>query len=40
MKLIEIEAKLAKGGIIQIPKEELDATGLREGMISHQEDVD
>lgn len=31
MKLIEIETKMGKDGIIQIPKAELEATGLKEG---------
>ena len=31
MDLIEIEAKMVKGGMIQIPKAELKATELREG---------
>ena len=31
MDLIEIEAKMVKGGMIQIPEAELESTGLREG---------
>lgn len=31
MKLIEIETKMGKDGIIQIPRAELEATGLKEG---------
>lgn len=31
MDLIEIEAKMTKGGMIQIPKAELESTGLQEG---------
>lgn len=31
MKLIEIETKIGKDGIIQIPRAELEATGLKEG---------
>lgn len=31
MQLIEIETKMGKDGMIQIPKAELDATGLKEG---------
>ena len=31
MKLIEIETKMGKDGIIQIPKAELEVTGLKEG---------
>ncbi len=31
MKIIEIETKLGKNGIIQIPEAELEATGLKEG---------
>ncbi len=31
MKIIEIETKMGKDGIIQIPRAELEATGLKEG---------
>ena len=31
MNLIEIETKMAKNGIIQIPRDELEVTGLKEG---------
>lgn len=31
MDLIEIEAKILEGGMIQIPKAELESTGLRKG---------
>lgn len=31
MQLIEIETKMGKDGMIQIPQAELDATGLKEG---------
>ena len=31
MKIIEFTAKVGKGGVVQIPKEELLATGLKEG---------
>ena len=31
MNLIEFTTKIGKGGMIQIPKEELLATGLKEG---------
>ena len=31
MQIIKVETKMGKNGMIQIPKAELEATGLREG---------
>lgn len=31
MNLIEIETKMGKDGIIQVPRDELELTGLKEG---------